>query len=295
MSVNPRSLFSKFFSVVGVVTTLAVCVFMIVVGVQHFQTFPWKHVDRPIPLVEGQRIVEFSPSSPIPPNTVMADRIILEGQGLEFPSGAFLFANHIELRPSTVIRGDNIRLVAVDISGGRIDATGTGVGGKGGRIFISAIRLSHMQIDAIGADGAAGASGRDGQDGRNGSCNGFGGYRGADVGMSGADGGNGQNGGDGGSIVLRVAEMNDVQLRSDGGAGGLGGPGGRGGHGGRGCVGLGGAQPSQGDGQPGRQGAAGMPGKRYEPDVRRIESSELSRAAATYPYDVSKLEQSLIP
>jgi hypothetical protein len=292
--VNPRSLFNKFFLVVGVATTLAACVFVVVFGVQHFQKLTWKDVDRPIPLVEGQRTVEFGPSAPIPPNTVVADRIVLEGQGLEFPSGAFLFANHIELRPSTVIQGDNIRLVAMDISGGRIDATGRGVGGKGGRVFISAIRLNHVEIDAIGADGAAGASGRDGQDGRNGSCNGFGGYRGADVGMSGADGGNGQNGGDGGSIVLRVAEMNYVQLRSDGGAGGLGGPGGRGGHGGRGCVGLGGEQSSQGDGQPGRQGATGMPGKRYEPDVRRIESSELSKAAATYPNDVGKLEQSLI-
>lgn len=228
------------------------------------------------PLIESAAEIHVGPGTALE-GVTLAHRIVVDGGVIPFPRAGLWIANEILMQPDTVVRGENISIVAKLVRNGRIDASGSSgaspgaAGTAGGRIFIAAKTLEGVALLARGGDGAAGKPGDRGADGRSGKCKGFGGYRMAQVGNTGAPGGNGGDGGAAGLIMARVVDLGTLSANAEGGKGGAPGQGGQGGRGGAGCTGLGGSQPTKANGLPGDSGQPGKDGAAVSTDSHAID------------------------
>jgi hypothetical protein len=231
-------------------------------GIEGYERYEqWRaQTEQREPLVGSTVLVELAPGGPAPNRIVTADRIVLSGGILEAPEGSVWIANSVELRDGSVIRVRDLTIVAKQIDGGGVDASGV-AGTPGGTLRVAALTLSNFTVDVSGGNGVPGATGASGSNGRGGRCDGFGRWRKASAGGNGAAGGPGNDGGDGGHVFLLGPQGIAPKLKLSGGEPGAGGAGGAGGRGGRGCAGLGGTQMNAAGGSAGAAGSSGRPGK----------------------------------
>lgn len=205
-------------------------------------------------------------------NVLKSDIIIIE-DGVVVDAGdqkLTLVANTLTFNQNAAIRGRNLLIVASEISGGVIDASGASgqdafsrtvnIGGapavypgqNGGVVVVAAQKITGTQILANGGSGGNGLNGLNGAPGTNGK-NGedfwensnllkkmHPNYRVPGPGESGTAGQNGEpgypaaNGGRGGQLFVLNSVSVNVETSAAGGHGGVGGAGGKGGPGGKG-------------------------------------------------------------
>ena len=251
---------------------------LIAAGITIYTFLP---VDELHPIIDlADSPLRLDPESPPQSSRpIIADELVLTATHV-FDTPVYVVANHLRAEEGAILRAPEITIVAMRVTGGRIDASGRDgpdgpdanapghsgdpgqPGDSGGRIFVAAGLITNTNLDASGGRGGNGGHGRPGANGTDGKCDGFGGWRGATDGQRGGGGGRAGNGGNGGRITI-VAPENAIRGSEPDVARGLRGDPGQGrsgGQGGTGCSGLGGVQGDHPDGALGAPGAPGRDG-----------------------------------